>query len=137
MARGFHILIVEDEPSVLDALQTTLETRYRVSSASTVQEARAVLQTSQIDVALVDSILPDGRGDDVAAFAEGIGATVIEMTGYSPEHVGLDASDRQHLFKPFGANVLLSTVAFALHEDRRRIAEGEDCISGEARSAPA
>ena len=115
MANGIHILIVEDEPLVLDALQTTLETEYRVSSVRTVEEAHAILRTSHIDVAIIDSVLPDGRGAEVTVLAERAGATVIEMTGYSPEHVGLDANDRQHLFKPFGANVLLSTVEQALH----------------------
>ena len=119
MASRFHILVVEDEPFVLDALQTTLETEYRVSSAGTVEEAHAILRTSHVDIALIDSVLPDGRGAEVAVFAERTGTPVIEMTGYAPEHVGLDASDRQHLFKPFGANVLLSTVWHALHGNQR------------------
>jgi two-component system response regulator PilR (NtrC family) len=116
MANGSHILIVEDEPFVLDVLQTILENEYRVSSASTVEEAQAILQTSHIDVALIDSFLPDGRGADVAALAEKLGAAVIEMTGHPQEQVALDESLRQHLFKPFGANVLLSTVGQALHD---------------------
>ena len=99
MACGFHVLIVEDEASVLDALQTTLETEYRVSSASTVQEAHAILRTSHIDVALIDAVLPDGRGADLAVFAEKVGAAVIEMTGYPQDMVDLDAGGRQHLFK--------------------------------------
>jgi DNA-binding response OmpR family regulator len=114
MANGIHILIVEDEPLVLDALQTTLETEYRVSSVRTVFEAHAILRTSHIDVALIDSVLPDGRGAEVTVLAERAGAAVIEMTGYSPEYVGLDARDRQYLFKPFGAHVVLSAVEHAL-----------------------
>ena len=60
MANGIHILIVEDEPLVLDVLQTMLETEYRVSSASTVEEAHAILRTSHIDLVLIDAVLPDG-----------------------------------------------------------------------------
>ena len=116
MASGFHVLIVEDEASVLDALQTTLETEYRVSSACTVEEAHAILRTSRIDVALIDAVLPDGRGADLAVFAEEVGAAVIEMTGYPQDMVDLEAGGHQHLFKPFGANVLLSTVGHVLHE---------------------
>ena len=44
-----------------------------------------------------------------------VGAAVIEMTGDPQEHIGLVASGRQHLFKPFAANVLLATVEDALH----------------------
>lgn len=119
MARGFHVLIVEDEPLVLDVLQTMLETLYHVSSAPTVAEAQAILRTSHIDVALIDSVLPDGRGADVAVLAYNVGAAVIEMTGDPQEHIGLVASGRPHLFKPFRANVLLATVGDALHGHQR------------------
>jgi CheY-like chemotaxis protein len=116
MGSRFHVLVVEDEPLVLDIIETTLEEEYRVSSARTVGEAHAILQTSHIDVALIDNVLPDGRGDEVAAFAEEVGAIVIKMTGYSPESVDQDTSGRPHLFKPFALNTLLSTVGNALHD---------------------
>ena len=45
MASRFHILIVEDEPLVVEVLQATLDTEYRVSSVNTVGEALAFLRT--------------------------------------------------------------------------------------------
>ena len=116
MASRFHVLVVEDEPLVLDVIQATLEDSYRVSSAGTVEEANAILRTSHIDVVLIDNVLPDGRGADVAIVAEEVGVTVIKMTGYSLENVDQDASGRPHLFKPFTLNTLLSTVESALHD---------------------
>jgi DNA-binding response OmpR family regulator len=116
MASRFHVLVVEDEPLVQDAIQETLADTYLVSSAQSVQEAQAILRTSHIDVALIDRVLPGGRGAEVAILAEEVGATVIEMTGYPEEHVGLDAGERPHLFKPFGLNALLSAVGNALHD---------------------
>ena len=65
-----------------------LETLYSVSSASTVEEAHAILRRSHMDVALINRVLPDGRGADVAVFAK-LGAAVIEMTGDPQEHIGL------------------------------------------------
>ena len=115
MAGRFHVLVVEDEPLVLEAIQTTLEEQYRVSSARTVGEAQAILRTSHIDVAIVDNVLPDGRGADVAVLADEVGVWVIEMTGYPQGSVDLDASDRPRLFKPFTLSTLLSTVESALH----------------------
>ena len=115
MAGRFHVLVVEDEPLVLEAIQTTLEEQYRVSSARTVGEAQAILRTSHIDVAIVDNVLPDGRGADVAVLADEVGVSVIEMTGYPQGSVDQDASGRPHLFKPFTLNTLLSTVESALH----------------------
>jgi DNA-binding response OmpR family regulator len=54
MASRCHILVVEDEPSVLEVLQATLEESYRVSSVGTVGEACAFLRTSHVDLVLVD-----------------------------------------------------------------------------------
>jgi DNA-binding NtrC family response regulator len=116
MASRFHILVVEDDPLVLDTLQMTLEGMHRVSLARTMEQACAVLRTSHVDVALIDRVLPDGRGSEVAVIAEAAGAAVIEMTGYPPESVGLDARERPYLMKPFQVDVLLSTVADLLHD---------------------
>ena len=119
MASRFHVLVVEDEPLVLDVIQATLEDSYLVSSAGTVEEANAILRTSHIDVALIDNVIPDGRGADVAIVAEEVGVTIIKMTGYSSESVDQDASGRPHLFKPFALNTLLSTVESALHAENQ------------------
>jgi DNA-binding response OmpR family regulator len=117
MAGHFHVLVVEDDPLVLDVLQETLEDRYRVSSARTVQEAQTVLRTSHIDLALIDHTLPDGRGDDVAVFAAKAGTPVIKMSGYPEESLGRVPSARPHLFKPFAMKLLLSTVEDALRDN--------------------
>ena len=82
MADRPHILIVEDDPLIVDVLVASLELEYRVSSVNTVGAALAFLRTSHVDVVLIDSVLPDGRGTEVACFAGGIGAAVIEMSGY-------------------------------------------------------
>jgi len=117
MASRFHILIVEDEPLIVEVLQGTLESEYCVSSANTVEQALAFLRTSQVDVVLLDSILPDGRSAAVARAAETLGAVVIEMSGY-PEVMGaLERSERPFLCKPFGPELLLSTIGSALHNN--------------------
>jgi DNA-binding NtrC family response regulator len=114
MADRSHILIVEDEPLIVEVLQGTLEVEYRVSSASTVREALASLRTRKVDVVLLDSILPDGRGAEVACVAEMQGAAVIEMSGYPQAMADLERSGRPHLCKPFGPELLLSTITKAL-----------------------
>ena len=82
MADRFHILIVEDDPLIVDIMVDSLESEFRVSSVNTVAAALAFLRTSHVDVALIDKILPDGRGTAVACFADGVGTAVIEMSGY-------------------------------------------------------
>jgi hypothetical protein len=77
--RAFHILLVEQETHFLDALQKMLDANYQVSSARTVLEAQAIVQTSHLDVVLVGSVLSDGQGPDFVALAERLGAAVIEI----------------------------------------------------------
>jgi DNA-binding response OmpR family regulator len=110
MTHKLHILLVEDDPFVAETLQTTLETEYRVSCAYSVAEARAFLTTAHLDAVLMDAILPDGRSDEIANFAEAIGTPVVEMTGYPIEFVGTEKCQRPRLHKPFGAMVLFSTI---------------------------
>ncbi len=123
MPSRFHILIVEDEPLIVEVLQGTLELEYRVSSASTVGEALAFLRTAHVDVVLVDRVLPDGFGAEVARVAETCGAAVIEMSGYPQDMDDLQRSQRLYLCKPFGPSALLSAIENVLHNHSRADAE--------------
>ncbi len=106
MADRLHILIVEDEPLVLDALHAMLEADYNVSTVRTVGDACACLRTSHIDVGLVDWQLPDGRGEAVAEYAEKCSVPSITMSGYPDGINDLQQRRRPHLVKPFGADAL-------------------------------
>src|SRR4051812_39204822 len=113
MADRSHVLIVEDDPLIVDVMVASLESDYRVSSVNTVGGALAFLRTSHVDVVLVDTVLPDGRGTEVACIARNVGAAVIEMSGYPQVMEDLERSERLHLLKPFGVQVLLSTIGNA------------------------
>ena len=115
MTNRSHILIVEDDPLVVEVMVASLESDYHVSSVNTVAAALAFLRTSRVDVALIDKILPDGQGTEVACLAGNIGAAVIEMSGYPQEMDRLEHSVHLHLLKPFGIQALLSTIENALH----------------------
>ena len=117
MPSRFHVLIVEDEPLIVEVLQGALELEYRVSSASTAGQALAFLRTSHVDVVLVDSVLPDGRGAEVARVAETFGAAVIGMSGYPQDMDDLQRSQRIYLCKPFGPGALLSAIESALRNN--------------------
>ena len=114
MASRFHILIVEDEPLVVEVLQATLEPEAIALLRDTVGEALAFLRTGHVDVVLVDNVLPDGRGTEVVRLAAELGAAIIEMSGYPEVMNNMQHSSRPHLFKPFKAEVLLSTIGNAL-----------------------
>lgn len=124
-----HILLVEDEPSVLDVLQTTLEESYRVSSVGTVTDACEFLRTSEVDLVLVDWGLPDGHGDVVASYAETRSVAAIIMSGYAS---GMDERQNNtwpYLMKPFGLKTLSATVSAVLEHrySSQRLIENVAC----------
>ncbi len=118
MTDRFHILIVEDEPLIVDVICASLESEYRLSSVNTVVAALALLRTSHVDLVLVDTVLPDGRGTEVARLAIDLGAAVVEMSGYPQEMQDVERSERLFLRKPFGVEALLSTIRNAIHKIR-------------------
>src|SRR5215469_11050601 len=101
MGNRFHVLIVEDEPAIAEVLVAALESHYRLSTVGTVGDATAVLRTTDIDLALIDHLLPDGHGSAVARVAAELGVPVIEMTGLPDYSVRL-LPEHLRLCKPFG-----------------------------------
>ena len=59
------ILYVEDDLSLIDGLQYTLEASgYMVDNAKTVKEALALFRKNTYDLLLLDVTLPDGTGTE-------------------------------------------------------------------------
>ena len=115
-----HLLIVEDDHSIIEVLLIALETSYRVSTASKVADAIAILRTSHIDLALIDHLLPDGRGSEVADVAATLDVAVIQMSGHPKSSYALEQSRHSRLFKPFRLEELLSTLELALRARRHQ-----------------
>jgi DNA-binding response OmpR family regulator len=117
---GAHVLVVEDDLYVSDAIRLMLEARgYRVSQAHSVAEGRSALDTDAPAMALLDLTLPDGTGLAVARHARQAGLTcvMIALTGHEPDEVGDDcraAGCVQVLQKPIPLRQLADTVALLL-----------------------
>lgn len=109
-----QILIVEDDLPVADVLQAALEGCYHVDCVGSVSEACALLRTTHIDVALIDSILPDGHGTEVAELARLLGTRVVWMSGYPDEVLQLEACGAVLLQKPFSLGLLRVTLRMVL-----------------------
>jgi DNA-binding response OmpR family regulator len=79
-----QILIVDDEPRLLDSLTVILDAnQYEVKTASCGQDALTLLTQNQFDLAILDLHLPDKPGveimDDIKAYSPD--TLVIFITG--------------------------------------------------------
>jgi len=120
--RGERILLVEDEPSLLDLDRTMLEELgYMVLAAQTPQEALRLAGPGgeSFDLLLTDVILPEMSGPELAHRLAEIrpGLRCVYMSGYSADVLApngnLDPGVR-FLPKPFTMNALAAKVRAAL-----------------------
>ena len=125
------MLVVDDEPALLRVTTRVLEgAGFQVLRARSGREALAIVRegSERLDLVILDVILPDVRGDEVASEVLELRPTtrIVVMSGSAePVHVGMDL-DAQVVFlrKPFTAAQLLDAVHRALGTD------GVDTSSG-------
>jgi two-component system, response regulator YesN len=87
-----NILLVEDDAVIRDIIKSAFEREYNVLETSGCSEAIKLLRNN-IDIALIDYILPDGYGFDVSKAIREVKPVlpIIIMTAYSSENVLLKA----------------------------------------------
>ena len=114
-----RILVVDDEPQILRALQTNLRgAGYDVVTAATGEEALAEAAMRPPDAVILDLVLPDGRGTDVAReLRRWSRAPIIVLSAVGDEQekvAALDAGADDYVTKPFGVDELLARLRAAL-----------------------
>jgi two-component system KDP operon response regulator KdpE len=117
-----QVLVVEDQPQLLRALQINLRARqYDVATATTGRDALAVAAASPPDAMILDLGLPDVDGTEViVAFRGWSRAPIIVLSGRtSPgDKIGaLDAGADDYVTKPFAMGELLARLRAALRRD--------------------
>ena len=101
-ALSYHILIVENEPGLHEAIRAALERDgFHVTFASRKAPAIKLLSSLMIDLVVVDIGLPDGLGTDVARHAASLGIPSILMTGHPQHMTDLDLRGVSYVAKPF------------------------------------
>ncbi len=111
-----HILIVDDEPSVLTTYRLILEMQgFRASAAASSVEARHILSVGDVDLLLCDlSLERQESGFDVVNCAREIepGMPCILLTGYASQEANAWAESQgiPMLFKPIDIRQLLDTI---------------------------
>jgi two-component system, OmpR family, KDP operon response regulator KdpE len=122
-----RILIVEDEPALLRALQMNLRARgYEVTTSATGQEALVEAARRPPDAVLLDLGLPDLDGTEVIReLRSWSAAPVIVLSGRagSDDKIGaLDAGADDYVTKPFSMEELMARLRAALRRDSHAVA---------------
>src|SRR5580658_3178857 len=123
MARA-HLLVVDDEPSILTTLQKALSLEgYAVDVAGGVKVAEEKLRKRSYDLCLFDVALPDGDGVEMLERmrAAKIDTPVVVMSGHATIEAAVRATRLgalNFLEKPLNTDALLITVETALRLDR-------------------
>jgi putative two-component system response regulator len=120
------VLIVDDDPQLQRALtQTLVSAGYRASGASSAEEARSVLSTTNVGLLLSDVNMPGQSGLELIRFAlaEHPDTATLLMSGLDDPAIaqaGLEYGAYGYLMKPFGRSELIISVMNAF---RRRALE--------------
>jgi two-component system, OmpR family, KDP operon response regulator KdpE len=114
-----RILVVDDEPHILRALKASLRgAGYEVDTADTAEGALTAAALAPPDAVILDLVLPDGRGTDVARELRtwsGVPIIVLSVVGDESEKVAaLDAGADDYVTKPFGVDELLARLRAAM-----------------------
>ncbi len=133
---GARVLVVDDEPQILRALQIKLgNAGYLVDAAATAKDALAQAAMRPPDAVILDLLLPDGSGTEVCRELRRWSAApivVLSAVGDEREKIAaLDAGADDYVTKPFSGDELLARLRAAL---RRTAPSGEPVIEvGELR----
>jgi two-component system KDP operon response regulator KdpE len=107
------VLVVDDEPQILRALQTNLRgAGYEVETAATAEGALSAAAMRPPDAVILDLVLPDGSGIEVCRELRSWSSApilVLSVVGEEAEKVAaLDAGADDYVEKPFGIEELLA-----------------------------
>jgi two-component system KDP operon response regulator KdpE len=127
-----RVLVVDDEDQILRALRVVLrDAGFESVPASDMQEALDAAAVRPPDAAIVDLVLPDGDGIELARRLREWSAMpiiVLSAVGDEAEKVrALEAGADDYVVKPFGARELLARLQRAL--ERVETSAGEPAIA--------
>jgi len=138
MPTSAKILAVEDEQAIRDMLNLALERDgHTVITVPNVASAKRVLDSTRIDIALVDWMLPGGSGLEFVRSIRSSNVNrslpVIMLTARADEDdiaAGLDAGADDYVTKPFSPKELNSRIKALLRRSRDQLSTQSDLSVG-------
>jgi two-component system KDP operon response regulator KdpE len=114
-----RILVVDDEPQILRAVQMKLRSAgYAVDTAATAEEALMKAGMRPPAAIILDVLLPDGRGTDVCReLRSWYSAPIVVLSAVGEEKEKVDALDAgadDYITKPFSGDELLARLRAVL-----------------------
>ena len=109
------VLVVEDDADVLSVVLEFLRAAgYSVLSAASAEQARGLLGTETIDLALIDCLMAGEQGNSLAEHASKLGVPTI-LTSGNPHYLeSVTAQSFPFLAKPFRLTALDELIARTL-----------------------
>ena len=126
MSKQTHILIIEDDREIRKLVAELLERNgWQVSMANDGREADAILSRSNIDLILLDIMLPGEDGLSICARLRAISTIPILIISAKGEDVdrviGLEVGADDYLAKPFNPRELEARVKAMLRRSRMAV----------------
>ena len=135
---SFHILIVEDEPPLIELLRYNLENQgFETSIATDGEEALLQVQERAPDLIVLDWMLPKMSGLDVCRRLRGLAVgkktPIIMLTARGEEGdrvKGLDAGADDYVVKPFSPAELVARIRAVLRRAEPGLSEDKLAYGG-------
>jgi DNA-binding response OmpR family regulator len=130
------ILIIEDDVAITQGLEQALqEEHFKVVSANTGERGYAIARRQNIDLILLDLMLPDKNGEEICRDLrkEGVQTPILMLTKRKAEIdkvMGLDSGADDYVTKPFGTRELIARVKALLRRGVELKKEIEDFAFG-------
>lgn len=110
MARTPRVLVVEDQALVAGIISDALSDTYEVICVPTVPDAVEHLLGSDIDLVLLDCVLPGGTMWQVVLELDRLGVPIVLMTGDPSQVKEVAGGPRPYILKPFSIAELIDVI---------------------------
>ncbi len=131
MSTGKRILLVDDDPVLLEFLaeQLELHEEFRTTQVANANDALAAAKSGHFDLALLDVGLPDMDGREVCKLLRrgGFKSPILMLTGSDSDAdtiLGLESGANDYVTKPFRLGVLLARIRAQLRQHE----QSEDAV---------